>query len=406
MKTTACRILALVGLASAVSPALARAQDDAMKPAADIAAAPYPDPFGAPAPPPVAAPVAVPAAAPASVPPVFVDRPKGAADVDAPEAHVVQKGESLWEICERRLGNPWVWPKVWSLNPSIKNPHLIEPGTKLRLSDGTMSVRAESKSMGAGQRYADRRAHATKGSVYVRNYAYVEDGEMGPQGTVVGSPDEHMFLGSGETVYVAWNSGELPKESETLSVYRTVRREGLGTVITLQAALKVRGVDEQKKLVRATIIETSDVLERGALVGPVRRGYDMVAPQVAAADVTAKLIAAASSHELLGVDQVVFMTAGRAEGVAVGNLARVVRRGDGYALTHPHALQRRRLMMTKEAPFDSEELTFPSDQSALPDESFADLRVLEVREHSSVLLVTRAQKELFDGDVLQIKSGR
>lgn len=363
------------------------------------------DEMSAPAP---ASPPATPqSASPASPAPIFGEKPRGAEDTDAPEAHVVQKGESLWEICERRLGNPWVWPKVWSLNPSMKNPHLLEPGTKLRLSDGTAMVRQQSKSVGSGgQRFGDNRARSAKGSVFVRNYAYVEDADVGPQGTIVGSPDEHVFLGPGETVYIAWTKGELPKEGETLSVYRVVRREGLGAVIMLQASLRVRSGAEQSKLVKATVLETSDALERGALVGPIRRGYDVVAPQVAVADVTAKLVAAASSHELLGTDQVVFMTAGRAEGVAVGNLARMVQRGDGYSRTSPHALQRRRLMMTKEAPFDSEELVFPSDEAALPDENFAELRVLEVREHSSVLLVTGSAKELVDGDVVQIKTGR
>lgn len=339
-------------------------------------------------------------------PAIFAEKPKPA-DAELSEGHVVQKGESLWEICERRLGNPWVWPKVWALNPSIRNPHLLEPGTKLRLTDGSMSVRAESRSVRSGEhRFTDRRGHAATGSVYVRNYAYVEDGEFSSQGVLVGSPDEHVFLGPGETVYIAWSSGELPKDGDVLSVYRTVRREGLGAVVTIQASVKVRGVNEQSKQVRAAVLETSDALERGALVGPLRRVYDMVAPQTATKDVTAKLVAAASSHELLGADQVVFMNAGRAEGVAVGNLVRMVRRGDGYDRTNPQGLGRRRLMMTKEEPFASEGIVFPSDPAALPDESFADMRVLEVREHSAVLLVTGASREVADGDVVEIKAGR
>ena len=47
--------------------------------------------------------------------------------------HVVVKGDTLWGICQDLYGNPWVWPKVWQLNPFITNPHWIYPGTKLRV---------------------------------------------------------------------------------------------------------------------------------------------------------------------------------------------------------------------------------------------------------------------------------
>ncbi len=47
--------------------------------------------------------------------------------------HVVVKGDTLWDICDSLYGNPWVWPKVWQLNPHITNPHWIYPGTQLRV---------------------------------------------------------------------------------------------------------------------------------------------------------------------------------------------------------------------------------------------------------------------------------
>ena len=47
--------------------------------------------------------------------------------------HLVVKGDTLWDICEALYGNPWVWPKVWQLNPHITNPHWIYPGTELLL---------------------------------------------------------------------------------------------------------------------------------------------------------------------------------------------------------------------------------------------------------------------------------
>ncbi|TRX58152.1 LysM peptidoglycan-binding domain-containing protein [Thalassomonas sp. M1454] len=52
---------------------------------------------------------------------------------DAPKTYVVVKGDTLWDISAMFLNEPWLWPKLWRLNPDIKNPHLIYPGDELRL---------------------------------------------------------------------------------------------------------------------------------------------------------------------------------------------------------------------------------------------------------------------------------
>src|SRR5262245_32743573 len=37
--------------------------------------------------------------------------------------HTVESGDTLWELTNRYLGSPWYWPKVWSYNPEMANPH-------------------------------------------------------------------------------------------------------------------------------------------------------------------------------------------------------------------------------------------------------------------------------------------
>src|SRR5262249_30239726 len=50
-----------------------------------------------------------------------------------PPSHTVKKGDTLWDICDGYFGNPWQWPRVWSYNPEILNPHWIYPGEVIRL---------------------------------------------------------------------------------------------------------------------------------------------------------------------------------------------------------------------------------------------------------------------------------
>ena len=48
------------------------------------------------------------------------------------ETHSVTRGDTLWDLSQRYLGSPWYWPKVWSYNPEIANPHWIYPGNQVR----------------------------------------------------------------------------------------------------------------------------------------------------------------------------------------------------------------------------------------------------------------------------------
>jgi hypothetical protein len=42
--------------------------------------------------------------------------------------HIVEKGDTLWDLASRYLGDPYLWPQIWERNPYIQDSHWIYPG--------------------------------------------------------------------------------------------------------------------------------------------------------------------------------------------------------------------------------------------------------------------------------------
>ena len=51
---------------------------------------------------------------------------------------MVAPGDTLWEIAQAFLGNPYYWPRLWSINDYITNPHWIYPGNRIVFRMGSL----------------------------------------------------------------------------------------------------------------------------------------------------------------------------------------------------------------------------------------------------------------------------
>jgi hypothetical protein len=63
--------------------------------------------------------------------------------------HIIQRGDTLWDLSNQYLQNPFLWPQLWDANRYIENPHLIYPGDPLRIPDLDV-VRPEGVEAGPG----------------------------------------------------------------------------------------------------------------------------------------------------------------------------------------------------------------------------------------------------------------
>lgn len=47
--------------------------------------------------------------------------------------YTIERGDTLWDISQKELQDPFLWPKIWKENPGIKHPDRIYPGQKIKI---------------------------------------------------------------------------------------------------------------------------------------------------------------------------------------------------------------------------------------------------------------------------------
>jgi hypothetical protein len=308
-----------------------------------------------------------------------------------PELHVVRKGDTLWDICFLYFNDPWQWPRIWSYNPSITNPHWIYPGDIVRLLEkGAVQDRVTAP-------IADPEIDVTPTpartyAVTVRQLAFVDKDEIS-EITIDGSPEEKQLLATGDPVYLAYPEGKPPKEGETYAIYAEQNKvkhpgnkEYVGSYVRILGDLQVQSVQEGKRA-RGVITDANDVIERGSLVGPVQRTFRNVEPTPNQRNLRGTIVAQLAAEQLIGQGEVVFIDLGTEHGVERGNRLFVIRRGDAYAVEMGPAGN------------------VGQDDPEFPARAIGEIVIVQTGESISVGLVTLALQEMGRGDhVLMRKS--
>jgi nucleoid-associated protein YgaU len=393
-------------------------------------------------PPPVPA---TPAVAP--VDPMAVDRTPaddgtlGLAPLDAgaaapgggatPDTYTVKPGDTLWDLSGRFLNNPWYWPKIWSYNPEIANPHWIYPGNLLKFFPSAEeaptrvepvpaspdlpiaeAAGAEEEEPEAPQELedlsrADMKApapveeaeavavagpykigYAPARARFARRDTFVTPRELAESGSIRAAFEEKLMLSSLDRAYATFQNQADVKVGETYVVYKTERpiyhpttKELFGYQSVVLGSAKVVAVEDRAATL--VIAASLDAIERGAMLGPwTQKFFRPVdrAPNRRAVD--ARIIASqVDVVTQVGEHHVVFLDKGAADGVEEGNVFTVVRSGDQYG-RDPLA---------------------PSWDGGLPVERVGDLLVVDVKDSASAALVTRSMRELLVGDRVEMR---
>lgn len=339
---------------------------------------------------------------------------QGAIETASPNAekHIVKKGDTLWGICDTYLRNPYQWPRIWSYNPEIENPHWIYPGNEVKLRAGVASkdgaaAKEEAPTGNAAPR--DKalvaRPKVPAGTVFLRNEGYIEDEGTQNWGEISGAPVDKMFLTDNDALYLRIVGDHDIKLGQELTVYRPIKKAGDGTLVEIQGTVRVDQWNQKEGIARAKVTETLDAIERGARVGPIRRQFEVVPPKRNEKDVEANVLTSVHAHNFFGQHQVVFINKGEGAGLEVGNRLQVIRQGDAWHKSLTTRSSARRIALESNSAAAVEYVPGPRDDAALPEEVVGELRVISVRKNTAMGILTASRREIEEGDRVVARKG-
>ena len=211
------------------------------------------------------------------------DYPKEITAPEGSKTHTVEKGDTLWDLSSKYLGNPYAWPQIWELNQWIKDPHWIYPGDPLiidlsRAVATAGSVPEAVANLQPDQRRADPNAMRRPELGFsaqdffqlpfvVPSGAEAYYKSLGAFTITSNKREDHRYLGDGETIYLNGGSSQGLKPGDRLLILKTVTRKLMHPTI----AKKILGdVLQQIGVVRVTSVQS-----RGA-VAVIERCLDTV----------------------------------------------------------------------------------------------------------------------------------
>jgi hypothetical protein len=352
---------------------------------------------------------------------------EGRGAVPPPDTYTVRPGDTLWDLSGRFLNNPWYWPKIWSYNPEVENPHWIYPGNVLKFYpsaeeaparvepvDAVAAAEPEEEEVGEPVRELEDFSRANLGAPasveeqdavavsgpykiayvpprtsFARRDTFVTPRELAESGAISAAFEEKIMLSSQDRAYARFARTAEVTPGETYVVYKTERpiyhpdtKELFGYQSSVLGAAKVVAVDERAATVE--IVQSFDPIERGAMLGPwTDKPYRPVARKANQRDLAGRIIATqADVITMVGEHHVVFVDRGEADGLEEGNVLTVVRSGD---------------------PYDRDPYAAAWDPS-FPKEDVGQLLVIDVKERASAALITRSLAELVIGDRIEMRS--
>lgn len=269
------------------------------------------------------------------------------------DVYIIQKGDTLWDLAQTNLGDPYLWPQIWERNPYILDSHWIYPGDPLIIDvavqppvaeqqvEGEETTMAEAMPTGEGEGEVEEGIPFPLGSpsdVYC--FATLEPNDAVFPFSIKSAERIEMqdHYSEGDVVYIDGGVNQGVAAGDRFFIMHKERPlehpvsgHHMGVVYSHRGQLKVLCAQEDTAIAEITLacdpVSIGDVLQPFSPV-PVPL---VLAPDpsdrcdVPNGNPTGYLVYAKDDVIDNGKDQLVFVDLGEAEGVYPGQFATVFR---------------------------------------------------------------------------------
>lgn len=330
--------------------------------------------------------------------------------------YLIKQGDTLWDISQTFLKDPFFWPFIWKANTYITNPDLIYPGNKLVIPDLGPVERALQSPVEQGQREMEvpvEQTVSTEADALRRrpvrtaptgtqaeetapvrrmilpdetpvpimdkysmlNAGFVDEEES--KDRITGSPEEKTILGYDDIVYVTIKSKEDAAIGEKFIIYKPLDRvkhpktgRNFGRLVKILGILQLTAKGSGHSYT-GRITLSFDHAEEGSLLTPYQEPtllYDT--GQAGSKDLSGYILEVTDTRTINGQVDILYLDKGSADGVEPGDRFLV------YATL--------------------------SDKS-YPKKVIGEAQVFLVKNHTSTAVVRKSSDTLAKGDRIEFK---
>lgn len=269
---------------------------------------------------------------------------------DAPDKHVVVKGDTLWDISAEFFKDPWKWQYIWGINKeSIKDPHWIYPGDVIYLDrvNGTLSIGKPSGSITATEgRGIVKLSPATRDgkslhdaiptipanaiSPFLGRPLIVSENELKDAPTLIGAREGRVLLGKGNTGFVkglpagAGNVWQVYRPGKTLTDPDTKETLGIEAIYLGRAE-----ATDFADISTVSIIESLQEMTAGdRLIASSSDSVGNYMPHAPQSSIAARVISVYGGVSQAGQNTVITLNKGKRDGLEVGHVLALYHKGE------------------------------------------------------------------------------
>jgi hypothetical protein len=257
--------------------------------------------------------------------------------------HTVQKGDTLWDICEKYYGDPDLWPKLWEMNPFVTNPHLLSPGDVITLlKDVPLKKTASAEE--AVKPATEKAEVAAKpepvlngvdvsGVANVKALGALSLKPVAAWGSVFSNEDEKLMVAEGDVVYVEMNPGFDCRPGDAFTAFAAsellehpLTQEDLGYVLSYLGTLRI--LEHVKdRLYKAKVLEAYRTIRVNDYIIPYKEPpSSCVRLRSASRSAATPIAAVKEGQQIIGQYTVVYLAEGKDQGIERGNLFEIIKK--------------------------------------------------------------------------------